>query len=136
MSNQHKVPSVYSYSRPKHREEQWGSDISEDAITMVNVKLDLQPQDSKLDELESALAILRGTDDLSFQNLKKIGLNPAYPTKTPTEIIADYLTKICECARKTIEPEDLTVTKTPLDLIVTVPVVSRTAHHILQIDVD
>lgn len=124
MSNQHKVPSVYSYSRAKHREAQWGSDISDDAITMVNVKLELQPQESRLAELESALGVLRGTDDLSFENLRKVGSNPAYPTKTPAKIIADYLRKICECACRTIEPRNLTVTKTPLDLVVTVPVVS------------
>lgn len=91
---------------------------------MVNVKLDLQPQDSRLAELESALGVLRGTDDLSFDNLWRIGSNPAYPTKTPAQIIADYLTKVCECACRTIEPENLALTKTPLDLVVTVPVVS------------
>ena len=90
MSNQLKVPSVYSYSKPKNREAQWGSDISDDAITMVNMKLELQPQDLRLAELESALNVLRGTGDLSFDNLRKVGSNPAYPTKTPAQIIADY----------------------------------------------
>lgn len=122
--NNYKVPSVYSYSIPKHGEAQWGSDISDDAISMVNVKLDLQPQDTRLAELESALGVLQGTDNLSFANLCKIGANPAYPTKNPTEIITDYLTKICECVCSTIEPKDLKVTNTPVDLVVTVPVVS------------
>lgn len=124
MSNQHKVQSVYSYSKPKQREAQWGSDISEDAITMVNVKLELQPQETRLDELESLLGVLQGTANLSFANLRKIGSNPAYPTKTPTGIITDYLTKICERACRTIEPQNLEVTNTPVDLVVTVPVVS------------
>lgn len=36
MSNLEKVPSVISYAQPRNGEKQWGTDISEGAVTMVN----------------------------------------------------------------------------------------------------
>ena len=71
MGNQDKVPSVISYSAcSEAQEEQWGSDLSPDAIAMVNTKLELEVQDDKSDELELILQALDGMHDLNFQFVK------------------------------------------------------------------
>ncbi|KAK6406831.1 hypothetical protein LTR81_018559 [Elasticomyces elasticus] len=117
MSNDQKVPSVYAYPGPKQSQAQWGADISNDATTMVNMKLELHLQDKKA-ELDSTLSVLQGTGNLSFNTLR----NPTYPAKTPTQVITDYLTEIRRCVCKTTKPDYLKVSKTPLDLVITIPV--------------
>jgi hypothetical protein len=124
MSNDDKVRSMYSYAKPGG---QWGSDISDDCIAMVNTKLELEPRDTRLDELEATLHLLRGTKNLSFGNIRKAGPEPAFTPNSPTRIITDYLTKIRECAchENNINISKLVTTKTPVDLVVTVPVVGQ-----------
>ncbi|KAK4962668.1 hypothetical protein LTR10_000295 [Elasticomyces elasticus] len=117
MSNDPKVPSVYAYPGPKQIQAQWGADISNDATTMVNMKLELHLQDKKA-ELDSTLSVLQGTGNLSFNTLR----NPTYPAKTPTQVITDYLTEIRRCVCKTTKPNYLKVSETPLDLVITIPV--------------
>ena len=123
MSNQQKVKSVISYAKPVQGEAQWGSDISESAITMVNTKLELEPQDTRFEELDLTLQVLKGTGNLTFEHIRKAGPDPAYTCRPPTQIVTDYLTKISECARKVPDFENLVLTKTAVDLVVTVPVV-------------
>ena len=124
MSNKEKVPSVYSYTKPQRGEAQWGSDIGEDAVTMVNQKLELEVQENRIDELNLTLYVLRGTKFLSFDNIREVGSEPAFSPKTPYEIITDYLTKVFECVKASINAQELTRTNTPIDLVVTTPVVS------------
>lgn len=124
MSNQQKVRTMISYTKPLNGEAQWGTDVSDDATTMVNTKLELEPQDSRFDELDLTLALLKGTGNLSFENVRKAGPNPAYSCKTPTEIVTDYLTKVCESARKSSTIDQLVRTpNATVDIVVTVPVV-------------
>ncbi|KAF7190557.1 hypothetical protein HII31_07716 [Pseudocercospora fuligena] len=123
MSNMDKVPSVKSYSRASNGEAQWGSDISENAITMVNQKLELEIQDSKLDELDLTLYVLKGAGYLSFDHLREAGSNPDFSCKAPEEVVADYLEHIFGCARQAINVDQLRTTDTAIDLVITVPVV-------------
>jgi hypothetical protein len=123
MSNQEKVRSLYSYTEPPNGEAQWGTDISPNATTMVNTKLELELQDSLFDELDLTLNVLRGTGNLEFERLKVAGPNPDYTSKSPTEIVTDYLTKIYEAASTMIDREALIQTKTAVDIVITVPVV-------------
>ncbi|KAK3679081.1 hypothetical protein LTR78_001534 [Recurvomyces mirabilis] len=130
MSNKDKVPSVISYSPPEHDEVQWGSDISKDAITMVNQKLELELQDTVMDELDMTLYVLRGTKFLSFDNICEAGPKPAFSPKTTGEVITDYLAKIFQCAKEAINSQQIERTKTPIDLVVTTPVCwSYKAHN-------
>ena len=124
MSNQDKVRSMYAYTAPG--EAQWGSDISDDAITFVNTKLELEPRETRLDELEATLHLVRGTKNLSFEHIRNAGPQPAFTANTPTQIITDYLTKIreCACREDNINVSKLVTTKTPVDIVITVPVVS------------
>ena len=130
MNNHRKVRSLISYSPPVNMEVQWGSDISENAVTVVNTKLELEPRDSLLDELDLTLHVLRGTKYLAFDKLPKDGLDPEFPCKSPTEIVTDYLTKVYECAREQSGIKQLVFSgapvqsRTPVDIVVTVPVVS------------
>lgn len=96
---------------------------------MVNTKLELEPQASRKDELELTWYLLKGTGNLAFEHLRKIGPNPAYSSKQPREIVEDYLARICESALKpkafrTIDLREAIESKIPLDIIITVPAVS------------
>ncbi|KAK5163262.1 uncharacterized protein LTR77_010848 [Saxophila tyrrhenica] len=122
MSNLQKVPSVISFARATNGEVDWGADIGDEATTMVNTKLELEPQESLFDELELTLQVLKGTGSLSFEHMLNAGPNPAYTWKPPTKIVAEYLTKIFESARRVVDINQLAVTKTPVDIVVTVPV--------------
>lgn len=128
MSNQDKVRSLITYTVTSGDEAQWGTHISNGAVTMVNTKLELEIQDSVFDELDLTLNVLRGTGNLEFERLKAAGPNPDYTSKGPTEIVTDYLTKIYEVANNVIDRETLVQTNTPVDIVVTVPVV-RCAYY-------
>lgn len=118
---------MLSYGIPG--QPQWGTDVSKDAVTMINTKLDLGPRESRLDELESTWHLLEGTKGLSFAHVQECGPEPAFTHKSPTQIVTDYLTKIreCACRSENIDLKHLSTTKTPVDIVVTVPVVSNSA---------
>lgn len=67
MNNASKVPTVISYSAPNELDT-WGSSLSNDAIAMCNSKLQLDVQESKLDELDATLAVLEGMKNLDFSD--------------------------------------------------------------------
>lgn len=125
MNNRQKVPSVFSYTRVSTGEAQWGSDIAENSTTMVNTKLELQPQDSRFEELDLTFHALKGMGFLSFDNIRQNGPEPAYTSKEPQDIITDYLTKISECYRRAGKVDRLASVTTSIDIVVTVPVVCR-----------
>jgi hypothetical protein len=79
MDNDVKIPSVISYSAPGvDDEQQFGYDISPNAITMVNTKLELEPQDERVDELNLILQVLEGMRNLNFDHVKSIRSFPGY----------------------------------------------------------
>ncbi|KAK5116990.1 hypothetical protein LTR62_006711 [Meristemomyces frigidus] len=123
MSNQQKVPSVISYTKLSHGKDQWGSDIHGDAVTMVNQKLELDVQGSRIDELDLTLYVLRGTKSLGFRNIRRVAPDPpAFSFHTPEAIIQSYLSKVFESTKAAIKVQNLTTTNTPIDLVVTAPV--------------
>jgi hypothetical protein len=126
--NNQKVRTMISYVKSSTGETQWGSNVSDHATAMVNTKLELEPQPTRFEELELTLHLLRGTGNLAFEHLKKIGPNPAYSSAPPQKVVKDYLTHICESACKPESFRDVDMTKlgetsTPLDVVVTVPAV-------------
>ena len=121
MNNLRKVPSVISYTKASSGEAQWGTDISKDAVTMVNTKLELELQASLFDELDLTLNVLKGTGSLAFEHLRQVSSDPAYTCKSPTDIVTNYLTKIFDCVRNEIAIDALAHTKTPVDVVITVP---------------
>lgn len=128
-----KIPSVKSYTSSTNGEGQWGTDLSENAITMVNQKLELEQQNNKIDELDLTMYVLRGTGNLSFKHIKQAGPIPEFSCKPPEEVVTDYLQHIFERARTEINEEQLARTKTPVDLVITVPVVRQVASRLLGV---
>lgn len=124
MSNDVKIPSVISYSPSTHKgEQQFGASLSPDAVAMVNTKLELEAQDTRLDELDLIIQVLEGTKNLNFEHVKSAQGYPGYTWKAPEDIVTDYLTKVFEHFERAMV--DLTEIKNnvPVDIIVTVPVV-------------
>lgn len=125
MGIHHKIPSVYSYSPASPAgEQQWGDSLSEDAVTMVNTKLELDVQDNKLDELELILQVLDGTGNLAFDRVKASKGYPEYSWKNPEDIVADYLTQVFHHLNQVVTDfgPDLRA-QIPVDIVITVPVV-------------
>jgi hypothetical protein len=127
MLNQGKVPSVISYSRPSaEMEQQWGSDLSPNAVSMVHTKLELGLQDV-MGELDMTLQVLDGMKDLSFADMMAANENnsrPAYSHKAPEEIVTDYLTKVFKRLDEAVDEfTDAFRRHTTTDLVVTVPTV-------------
>jgi hypothetical protein len=126
MSSQPKVPSVYSYSQcTSAQEQQWGASLSPNAIAMINTKLELDVQESKSAELGLILQALDGMNDLRFEHIRLIRGYPEYTWKRAEDIIADYLTKVCEYVLQAVAGfgPDIEAQKMPVDLVITVPVV-------------
>jgi hypothetical protein len=128
MGNHKKIPSVISFSPPTEAmEQQWGSDLSEDAVTMIHTKLELDIQDVA-GELDLLIQAMEGMKDLSFQNLRGVGVLPAYTDKSAEQVVTEYLSKVFEYLSEVIlnfskELRD----QVPVDIVVTVPTVRLTA---------
>jgi hypothetical protein len=130
MDNDQKIPSVISYSpASRANEQQFGSNISEDAIAMVNTKLELDVQDSKLAELESLIQALEGMKNLNFSNVRQCKGSPGFTWKSAEAIVTDYLTKVFKAFSLYLDkrfPEYRAGLQEmmPVDVVITVPVVS------------
>ncbi len=154
MYNDVKIPSVISYSAPGvNDEQQFGYDISPDAITMVNTKLELEPQDERVDELNLILQVLEGMRNLNFNHVKSIRSFPGYtwyvmlvsklicgrhlltlsapPRKGPEDVVTDYLTKAFKCFDASTEYIADVKQTNPVDIVVTTPVVCLKILHTL-----
>ena len=126
MGNTDKVPSVISYSpHTDEGEQQWGSSLSPDAVAMVNSKLELDVQDNKSDELDLILQVLDGMNDLNFVHVKASKGYPDYTWKVPEIIVTDYLAKVFQYVEQRISQFAAEMrTRLPVDIVLTVPVVS------------
>jgi hypothetical protein len=126
MTNDVRIPSVISYSRTHSdtKERQFGSDLSPDAITMVNTKLELDVQESRLDELNLIIQVLDGMKDLGFDHIKASEGMPEYTWKSPEAVVTDYLKKAFEPFWDATEWMAAIRNLAPVDVVITVPVVS------------
>ncbi|EME41241.1 hypothetical protein DOTSEDRAFT_46279, partial [Dothistroma septosporum NZE10] len=91
VSNQQKFRSVISCASPT---QEWDSDISEDAVTTVRTKLELEHRNTRLAEVNLTLRILRGSGCLGLEHIRKSGPSPAFATRTPVQTVTDYLTEV------------------------------------------
>lgn len=133
MDNLGKVPSVISYSPEEDEKRQWGSDISDNAVSMVHTKLELGMQDV-LGELDMTIQVLDGMKNLSFMDMvAATGPHdrPAYSEKSPEEIVADYLTKVYGIFDDKVDADftDAFRKLTATDLVVTVPTVCSSLRY-------
>lgn len=124
MSNDVKIPSVISYSPSSHKgEQQVGASLSPDAVAMVNTKLELEAQDTRLDELDLIIRTLEGTKNLNFEHVKHAQGYPGYTWKSPDDIVTDYLTKVFEHFERATAYLTEVKDNIPVNIIVTTPVV-------------
>ena len=127
MNSTEKVPSVYSYSPAPKGEKQWGDDLSDDAVTMINTKLELDFQDNKSDELRLLIQVLDGMKNLSFDYVRRCKGYPEYTSKDPEQIITDYMIQIFKCLDQHVEDFGVKLrSRLPVDIVVTVPVLRVT----------
>lgn len=129
MLNQDKVPSVISYSpQSEAMEQQWGSNLSPNAVSMVHTKLELGLQDV-LGELDMTVQVLDGMKNLSFANMMAANGDydrPAYSHKNPEEVVTDYLSKVFLRLEEVVEGfTDAFRRHVATDVVVTVPTVGR-----------
>lgn len=132
MSNGDKIPSVVSFSpcSSAKKERQFGFDLSENAVVMVNTKLELDIQPTKMDELESLLHALKGMGYLNFGQVEQCDGDALYSPKDPENIVTVYLTKVFEAFVAFldnlfgIEVSKETRRDMATDLVITIPAVS------------
>jgi hypothetical protein len=127
-TNHDKIPSVISYSLASDAaEQQWGADLSPDAVAMIHTKLELGLRDTS-DELDLVLKTLEGVGNLKFTHIKAIGPLPGYPCKKPERIVADYMEKVFDCVLESIASRysDEFRKQTPVDVVITMPAVRVT----------
>jgi hypothetical protein len=124
MGNHMKIPSVISYSlRSQANEQQWGTDLSPQAIAMVHTKLQIDV-DKTSAELDLILQALDGMHDLNFQYIIDAGAEK-YTRKGPEEIVSNYMMKMFDYLLKAVAPFTEALRKTiPVDIVATVPAVS------------
>ncbi|KUJ18836.1 uncharacterized protein LY89DRAFT_717366 [Mollisia scopiformis] len=125
MDNHEKIPSVISYSLAPGGEQQWGTNLSPEAIAMVHTKLQLDVAGPS-EELELILQALKGMHKLDFKYIMEASGAPKYPCKGPEDIVTDYLTRVFENLLQALKKEPFTITDSlrrtmPVDIIATVP---------------
>jgi hypothetical protein len=133
MKNQDKVPSVISYSKSPYGEQQWGSDISADALCMVHTKLELGI-DTTSNELDLLLKTMEGVNGLSFSHLKAVAPIPDFPTQLPQQIVADYIEKAFIAIINFIEKQYTAAffQTTPVDIVMTMPAVCLASEALMR----
>jgi hypothetical protein len=123
MGNHYKIPSVISFSlSTEHGEQQWGCDLSENAVAMVHTKLELDPQTVSF-ELDLLLESLDGMKNLDFEQLKRVGARPAYTTKSAEQIVTEYLSRVFNHLTEYVEDLRVYKDRVPVDIVVTIPTV-------------
>jgi hypothetical protein len=109
-------------------EQQWGSNLSPNAVSMVHTKLELDLQDVS-GELDMTIQVLDGMKNLGFSDMMAANGDydrPAYSHKNPEEVVTDYLTKVFLRLEEVVEGfTDAFRRHVATDIVVTVPTVSH-----------
>jgi hypothetical protein len=131
MFNERKVPSVISYT--PGAEQQWGKDLSSNAIALIHTKLQLDV-DSVSGELDFILQALDGMKNLNFGAMIAEGGLPSYTEKSPEQIVQHYLTKLfhgglANLRRNRVEEfSQRSLSDTPTDIVITHPSVCSDSY--------
>jgi hypothetical protein len=123
MGNSHKIPSVISFSHSTDGEQQWGSSISENAVSMIHTKLELEVT-SVSGELEFLRKALEGMRNLQYEHIKASTSRPGYPDKTADQIVTEYLRRVFEFIFRAVARFGKSFRENvPTDIVLTVPTV-------------
>lgn len=119
MSNQLKIPSVISYSLAMNGEKQWGMDIAEGSVTMMNTKIQFDLQKQRLEELEMTLQVAQGFGFLDINHVKNAAHISGYTWRSPVEVATDYLSRVRERICLALSR---VISRVEVDIIITIPV--------------
>jgi hypothetical protein len=126
MGNHDKIPSVISYSPSKvGKEQQWGSDLSQNAVAVVHSKLRLHPNSNseELDHISRTLDVARS---LSFQHIRNYQRRPLshFAHKSDEEVVTDYLSRVFQHLLRAVDRFSDVVRETfSVDFVFTMPTV-------------
>lgn len=125
---QAKVPSKYTYTACNGTK--WGYGIGPEAVVLKLTKLKLEPPSlsDALQELKTSLvdAHRLGMNEINNRNTVDVGDDfPHYLTKSPEQIITDYLTNVAKYVRGDIraKKDPNTLSEFPIDLVITHPAI-------------
>ncbi|KAI1737444.1 hypothetical protein F4680DRAFT_214502 [Xylaria scruposa] len=120
---QYKVPSELTYTG--NQGEQWGYGIGEDAYVISWTKMNLETP-SKLQAIETLQQSLESAKQLVFDS-RRASQNrvPHHLTRTPIDILTDYLTKVAAVVCRDIKDkrDEEVLKKFPIDLVITHPAI-------------
>jgi hypothetical protein len=127
------IPSVICFSLTSHGEDQWGSDLSPDAIAMVHTKMELEPQSSFVG-LDLLVHSFDGMHNLHFERRQQMGSIPGYTDKTAEHIFTAYLSRIFDYLSDAVDVLSNFKDTVLADIVVTVPTVGsrRTPQRICK----
>jgi hypothetical protein len=104
MDNNRAIPSVISYSRPDNWSvQQFGSDLSSDAVPMINTRLQLDLGSTMIGGLEALICSLDGMKNLSYAYVKRSSGVPSFTWKSAEEILTDFMRKVYEAFMRYID---------------------------------
>ncbi|KAI1349090.1 hypothetical protein F5Y01DRAFT_327762 [Xylaria sp. FL0043] len=120
---QPKVPSLITYT--EHRGAGWGYGIGYDAHVLSWTKMKLETP-SRREAIENLCQMLEPAEDHAF-NPRDASRNHSHRhlTKTPEEVLTDYLAKVAAVVRQDIrnKKDEVVLTKFPIDLVITHPAI-------------
>jgi hypothetical protein len=118
---QGKVPSVYTYSG--NSGTPWGYGIGHDAYQIRFSKLDL-PEPKLADALMALERTLREAEHLNItDDMIQNHQLPRHLTKSPVDVITDYLTEVAKCVWSDIVEgsDEINLSVWPVDFVITHP---------------
>lgn len=121
--NEPKVPSKITYAVTHGSTERWGYGVGDSPYVLKETKLDLE-RPKRSEALEDLLQTLHVLDSMNVREFNVLAQDiPRHVTKTPLEIVTDYLWHVATEVRKSILSEKAYgFGKFPVDLIFTHPV--------------
>ncbi|KAI0450091.1 hypothetical protein F5B21DRAFT_517692 [Xylaria acuta] len=120
---QYKVPSKLTYTR--NQGEQWGYGIGEDAYIIKWTKMNLE-RPSRLQAIKTLRQTLESAEQLAFDPRGALQAQvPHHLTKTPADILTDYLAKVAAVVRQDIKDkrDEEVIKRLPIDLVITHPAI-------------
>ncbi|KAI8635597.1 hypothetical protein F5Y19DRAFT_408383 [Xylariaceae sp. FL1651] len=120
--NEPKVPSVFTYSA--NSGEQWGYGIGDNAYVIEWTKMQLE-RPSRLEALDALWQTLQEAEQLDFGQRTTAGRIPRHLTKTPSNVMTDYLTRVAAVVYQDIrnKKDEEVLKKFPIDLVITHPAI-------------
>ncbi|KAH8879091.1 hypothetical protein GQ53DRAFT_612588, partial [Thozetella sp. PMI_491] len=124
--NDPKVPSLFTYAA-NDTGRRWGFNIGDDAYVIRLTKMKLGRPNKRLLAVENLAETADEARFLPFEQDYASSQLPRHLTRTPGDVVADYLQEVAVVVRddmeNIIDPHILRTMQFPIDLIVTIPAI-------------